>query len=297
MMTRPKQSLPDRVFDTVNFIFVTMVLLVIIYPLYYICIASISDPMSIMGGKVMFWPSGINFDGYRKILNYENIWTGYRNTIFYTVVATTINVVVTLMAGYALSRRDLPGRTFFISLFMFTMFFSGGLIPTFLFVKSLKMYDTIWPMILLGTVSVWNLIITKTYFQENIPQELLEAAVIDGCDDYTFFRKVVLPLSRAIVAVLVIYYAVGHWNSYFNALIYLKSESKYPLQLFLRQVLMQNQFYDEMSIDNENAVNAMMIAESMKYGMIIISSLPILVLYPFLQKYFVQGVMIGAVKG
>ncbi|MDD3766623.1 MAG: carbohydrate ABC transporter permease [Eubacteriales bacterium] len=296
-MTRPKQSFPDRVFDTVNFIFVTMVMLVIIYPMYYICIASISDPMSIMGGKVMFWPSGINFDGYQKILNYESIWTGYRNTIFYTVFATTINVVVTLMAGYALSRRDLPGRTFFISLFMFTMFFSGGLIPTFLFVKSLKMYDTIWPMILLGTVSVWNLIITKTYFQENIPQELLEAAVIDGCDDYTFFRKVVLPLSRAIVAVLVIYYAVGHWNSYFNALIYLKTESKYPLQLFLRQVLMQNQFYDEMSIDNENAVNAMMIAESMKYGMIIISSLPILVIYPFLQKYFVQGVMIGAVKG
>ncbi|MBP3361853.1 MAG: carbohydrate ABC transporter permease [Clostridia bacterium] len=292
-----KENKTDRIFDVCNWSCIIIFFLIVLYPLYYIVIASVSDPQEVMNGNVLFAPAGLTLEGFKRVLAYEGMYIGYKNTVFYTVAGTIINLVVTLAAGYSLSRPDLYARKFFTSLFVMTMFFSGGLIPTFLIVKSYGMYNTIWPMLLLGAVNVWNLIITKSFFENNIPVSLLESAQLDGCDDMRFFFKMALPLSKAIIAVLTVYYAVGHWNSYFNAFIYLKDEDKFPLQLFLRQILLQNQFNDELSIESSNSMESMFIAESMKYGMIILSTLPILMVYPFVQKFFVQGVMIGAIKG
>ena len=297
MKSRSNRLSPDWKFDLVNGALILMITLLILYPLYFIVIASFSDPNAIARGRVWFLPKNITLEGYRRILEYKKIWLGYKNTILYTGVGTFVNVSFTMMAGYALSRKDLPLRGLWIGIFMFTMFFDGGLIPRFLFLKNLGLYNNFWVMILPTAVSVWNLIIAKTFFENSIPDELLEAAQLDGCGDLRFFASIVFPLSKAIMAVLAVYYAVGHWNEYFNAMIYLKDESKFPLQLFLRQVLLQNQFQDEIMINNADAEKNALIAESMKYGIIILSSLPVFVMYPFMQKYFVKGVMIGAVKG
>lgn len=297
MKSRSKRLSPDWKFDLINGALILIITLLILYPLYFIVIASFSDPSAIARGRVWFLPKDITLEGYRRILEYKNIWIGYKNTVLYTGVGTFVNVSFTMMAGYALSRKDLPLRGLWIGIFMFTMFFDGGLIPRFLFLKNLGLYNNFWVMILPTAVSVWNLIIAKTFFENSIPDELLEAAQLDGCGDLRFFASIVVPLSKAIMAVLTVYYAVGHWNEYFNAMIYLKDESKFPLQLFLRQVLLQNQFQDEIMINNADAEKNALIAESMKYGIIILSSLPVFVMYPFMQKYFVKGVMIGAVKG
>ena len=286
----------DRIFDILNYVFLTLCLLIVAYPLYFIVIASVSDPTAVYAGKVILWPARFTLEGYQRILDYESFFTGYRNTVIYTVVGTTVNVLITIPGAYALSRKDLVGRNFFMMGVTFTMIFSGGLIPTYLLVISLNLYNTMWALILPVAVSAWNLIVARTFFQQTIPDELLEAATLDGAGNTQFFLRVVLPLSKSIIAVMVLFYAVNHWNSYFNALIYLKSAEKYPLQLVLRNILFENSLGD-MVEDASTLALQQRLGDLIKYGIIIASSLPLLILYPFLQRFFIQGVMIGAVKG
>ncbi|MBQ9290177.1 MAG: carbohydrate ABC transporter permease [Clostridia bacterium] len=286
----------DRIFDILNYVFLTLCLLIVAYPLYFIVIASVSDPTAVYAGKVILWPARFTLEGYQRILDYESFFTGYRNTVIYTVVGTTVNVLITIPGAYALSRKDLVGRNIFMMGVTFTMIFSGGLIPTYLLVISLNLYNTMWALILPVAVSAWNLIVARTFFQQTIPDELLEAATLDGAGNTQFFLRVVLPLSKSIIAVMVLFYAVNHWNSYFNALIYLKSAEKYPLQLVLRNILFENSLGD-MVEDASTLALQQRLGDLIKYGIIIASSLPLLILYPFLQRFFIQGVMIGAVKG
>lgn len=289
-------SMADRVFDILNYVILTLCLLIVAYPLYFIVIASVSDPTAVYAGKVILWPSRFTLEGYQRILDYESFFTGYRNTVIYTVVGTAINVLITIPGAYALSRKDLVGRNIIMMGVTFTMIFSGGLIPTYLLVISLNLYNTMWALILPVAVSAWNLIVARTFFQETIPDELLEAATLDGAGNTQFFLRVVLPLSKSIIAVMILFYAVNHWNSYFNALIYLKSADKYPLQLVLRNILFENSLGD-MVEDASTLALQQRLGDLIKYGIIIASSLPLLILYPFLQRFFIQGVMIGAVKG
>ena len=286
----------DRIFDILNYVFLTLCLLIVAYPLYFIVIASVSDPTAVYAGKVILWPARFTLEGYQRILDYESFFTGYRNTVIYTVVGTTVNVLITIPGAYALSRKDLVGRNIFMMGVTFTMIFSGGLIPTYLLVISLNLYNTMWALILPVAVSAWNLIVARTFFQQTIPDELLEAATLDGAGNTQFFLRVVLPLSKSIIAVMVLFYAVNHWNSYINALIYLKSAEKYPLQLVLRNILFENSLGD-MVEDASTLALQQRLGDLIKYGIIIASSLPLLILYPFLQRFFIQGVMIGAVKG
>ena len=286
----------DRIFDILNYVFLTLCLLIVAYPLYFIVIASVSDPTAVYAGKVILWPARFTLEGYQRILDYESFFTGYRNTVIYTVVGTTVNVLITIPGAYALSRKDLVGRNIFMMGVTFTMIFSGGLIPTYLLVISLNLYNTMWALILPVAVSAWNLIVARTFFQQTIPDELLEATTLDGAGNTQFFLRVVLPLSKSIIAVMVLFYAVNHWNSYFNALIYLKSAEKYPLQLVLRNILFENSLGD-MVEDASTLALQQRLGDLIKYGIIIASSLPLLILYPFLQRFFIQGVMIGAVKG
>ena len=289
-------SRADQVFDAVNYVILTLCLLVVAYPLYFIVIASVSDPTAVYAGRVVLWPASFTLEGYRRILDYASFFTGYRNTILYTLVGTVVNVAITIPGAYALSRKDLVGRNIMMMGITFTMIFSGGLIPTYLLVIQLNLYNTMWALILPAAVSSWNFIVARTFFQQTIPDELLEAATLDGAGNTQFFLRIVLPLSKSIIAVMVLFYAVNHWNSYFNALIYLKSAEKYPLQLVLRNILFENSLGD-MVEDASTLALQQRLGDLIKYGIIIASSLPLLILYPFLQRYFIQGVMIGAVKG
>mgnify|MGYP001405480405 CR=1 FL=1 len=278
----------------IGLVILLIVFLLVAYPLYFIIIASISDPSKVSLGEVWLIPKDITLSGYQLIFENEQIWTGYKNTIFYTVVGTFFNLLFTLPAAYALSRKDLIGRNLFMYIIVFTMFFSGGLIPTYLLVQDLGLYNTFWAMVLPTAVSAWNLIIARTFFQTNIPKELEEAAEMDGCSDMQFFIRIVLPLSKAIIAVMGLFYAVSHWNEFFNALIYLKDQERFPLQLILRDILIQTQFEGQSSgIGAEQAAEQ---ANLIRYGVIIVASVPVLILYPFIQKYFVKGVMLGAIK-
>ncbi len=290
------RSKADKAFDILDYVLLTIALLLVAYPLYFVVIASISDPIAVYEGRVILYPIRPTLEGYQRILSYSSLFVGYKNTLLYTLAGTAINLVLTITAGYALSRKDLVGCNVMMMGVMFTMIVSGGMIPNYLLVQELNLYNTMWALILPGAVSTWNLIVTRTFFQQTIPDELREAADLDGCDDVTFFLRVVLPLSSAIIAVMILFYAVGHWNSYFNALIYLSSTSKYPLQLVLRNILIVNTL-DDMVNDVATQAAQQRMGDLIKYGMIIISSLPLLVLYPFLQKYFVHGVMVGAIKG
>ena len=291
-----RRSRGDVIFDTINVILVSVFLLLLLYPIYFILIASISNPDYVNTGAITFLPRGITFEGYARVFNEPNVWIGYRNTILYTVLGTTINVALTMTAGYALSRKELVGRSIIMRLIVFTMLFSGGLIPTYLIVKGLGMTNTIWAMVIPNAVSAWNLIIARTYIQESIPQELLEASLIDGCSYSRFFTAVVLPLSGALIAVLVLMYSVAHWNSFFNGLIYLQDYKKYPLQLILRDILLA--YKTTGAADDAKTLTEMQrIADLMKYALIFVASFPVMVLYPFLQRFFVKGIMIGAIKG
>ena len=289
----------DRLFDALNSIFLFLVLISVLYPLYFVLIASVSDPTEVNTGKVWLVPKGVSLEGYKKIFEDQEIWRGYRNTIVYSVLGTAINLILTLPAAYALSRKDLRGRNAVMFGIAFTMFFHGGLIPTYLLIRSLGMVNTIWAMVIPEAVVAWNLIVSRTYFQSSIPDEILEAAIIDGCSNTRFFAQVVMPLSKAILSVMLLFYGVAHWNEFFRALIYLRDKQLYPLQLILREILIQHRVSDEALHvgDLEMAHLARDVAELIKYGVIVVASLPVLILYPFLQKYFVQGVMIGAIKG
>jgi putative aldouronate transport system permease protein len=292
------RSRNDKWFDVINYTALTLIALIVLYPLYFVLIASFSDPSSVVNGETWILPKGLTFEGYTRIFKEGSIWVGYKNTILYTCVGTTINVLLTLLAGYALSRKDLYGRNVIMVYLLITLFFSGGLIPTYLVVKQLHLLNTMRALILPKAVSVFNIIIARTFFQETIPIELLEQANIDGCSDFTFFSRIVLPLSKAIIAVLALFYAIGYWNSYFDALIYLGDEKMYPLQLVLRNILVvQNELASKFVTDVESADVQQRIANLLKYGVIIVASLPLLIVYPFIQRYFVKGVMIGSVKG
>lgn len=290
-------SKDDAVFNLIiNFLLVVIVLIVL-YPLYFVIIASVSTPEAVNGGEVLFKPEGFSFDGYKKIFGDMRIWNGYKNTLIYTLFGTLLGVFATLLAGYSLSRKDLPGRKIIMGMFIFTMYFNGGLIPTYMVVKGLDLINKPLVMIILGSVGVYNIIIARTFFQTTISNELLEAAMIDGCTNGVFFFKIVLPVSKAVTAVIALYYAVQHWNAFFNALIYLHEQKFYPLQLVLREILVGSQTVMQNITDIESLGEQQRMAEQIKYGVIIVSSLPVLIMYPFVQKFFVKGVMIGSVKG
>ena len=289
----------DHVYTFLVYFVVIGVIVLIGYPLYNIIIYSFSDPNAIYQGKVLFYPVNVTLDAYRQVITYKQVWLGYRNSLFYTVAGTLINLIVTTLAAFPLSRKDLKGRSFVTLLFTFTMFFGGGLVPTYMLILNLGMIDTIWALLIPGAMSVWNMIIMRTFFQSSIPEELYEATLLDGGSDWHFLSRIVLPLSKSIMAVMTLYYAVGHWNSYFSAMIYLNSDRLAPLQVFLRRILVLN----EVDADVMNLVNIADLAEIkrrmelMKYVLIIVASVPMLILYPFIQKYFIKGVMIGSIKG
>ncbi|MCS7462864.1 carbohydrate ABC transporter permease [Paenibacillus doosanensis] len=287
----------DRLFNAVNLAVLSVILVAVLYPLIFVISASISDPMLVLQGKVWLWPKALSFEAYHRVFQNGDILIGYRNTILYTLAGTFINIVLTVAGAYPLARKDFVGRNVLMALFTFTMFFSGGIIPTYLVVKSLGIVNTFWVMVLPNAVSVFNLIIMRTFFHNSIPIELQESAFMDGASNLRILWNIVLPLSKPVIAVLILYYAVGHWNSFFNALIYLSDRARYPLQLILRELLIQNQMEQMLSGDSESMVQQMMIAEGLKYAIIIVSSLPVLIMYPFLQKYFEKGMMIGAIKG
>lgn len=292
-----KNSMADNIFLFFVYTFVTLLTLLILYPLWFVVIASISDPSLVSSGQVLLFPKGITFEGFRYILDDKRIWMGYYNTIRYTFCGTLLALFITLPAGYALSRTDMAGRGIIMKFLIVTKYFSGGLIPTYLVVKALGLVDTPYVLMILGSFNVFNLILCRTYFANTMPIELQEAAELDGCNIFQYFWRVVLPLSKSIIAIMVLYYAVGHWNSFFNALIYVNDSKLYPLQLILRDILIQGQSVDITVTDPEQIEMMRQIAMTIKYGVIIVSSLPVLVMYPFVQKHFVKGVMIGSVKG
>ncbi len=292
-----KNNMADNIFLFFVYFFVVLVTLLILYPLWFVVIASISDPSLVSSGKVLLFPKGITFEGFRYILDDKRIWIGYYNTIRYTFCGTILALFITLPAGYALSRTDMSGKGVIMKLLIVTKYFSGGLIPTYLVVKALHLVDTPYVLMILGSFNVFNLILCRTFFVNTMPIELQEAAELDGCNLFQYFWKVVLPLSKAIIAIMVLYYAVGHWNSFFNALIYVNDSKLYPLQLILRDILIQGQSVDITVTDPEQLEMMRQIAKTIKYGVIIVSSLPVLVMYPFVQKHFVKGVMVGSVKG
>ncbi|WP_314591148.1 carbohydrate ABC transporter permease [Paenibacillus terrigena] len=292
-----RESGSDKAFTIVNYVILSIVLLIILYPLIYVVSASFSSSYAVLSGKVWLWPVEPSLDGYKAVFKNKNILTGFQNTVFYTIAGTLINVIMTILAAYPLSRRDFNGRNVFMLIFVFTMMFSGGLIPTYFIVKELHMIDTVWAMLIPTALSVWNVIIMRTYFQTTIPHELLEASQMDGCNDFRFLRSIVLPLSGPILAVIALFYAVGHWNQYFNAMIYLKDPELYPLQLILRDILVQNEVKIDMLGDVKTAAARQGLRELLKYSLIVVSSVPLLIVYPFVQKFFVKGVMIGSIKG
>ncbi|MBB6672395.1 carbohydrate ABC transporter permease [Cohnella nanjingensis] len=274
------------------------VFLIVAYPLYFVVIASVSDQTLVATGQVTLFPRGFSTFGYEEIFKDPRIWTGYGNTIIYTVLGTFVNLLFTLPAAYALSRPEFRARRMLMFLFVFTMFFSGGLIPTYILMKSLHLTNTMWVFILPFSVNVFNLIIARTFFEASLPKELFESASMDGCTHFKFFTLVAMPLSKAVVSVIALYYLVAHWNDFFTGLVYIRSNELQPLQIVLRDILLSNQVFSQGAGSGGNAGGyAQQFADQVKYGVIIVSTLPILLVYPFIQKYFEKGVMIGSVKG
>lgn len=292
-----KEKNGDKIFVTLNYIFLTIAGLVVLYPLIYIVSSSLSASTAVIAGKVWLLPVQPTFRGYKAVFAYNRIWTGYANSFYYAIVGTCINLVVTMLAAYPLARKDLVGRKFFLGMFVFTMLFSAGLIPTYLLVDKLNLVNTRWALWLPQALQVWYLIIAITYLQSNIPDELYEAAQIDGCSNIRFLTRIVLPLAKPLLAVLVLFYAVYHWNAFFDAFIYLKEKRLYPLQLILREILVANQV-DPMMMSNIAELEKLQgLMELLKYAIIVVASLPVLALYPFVQKFFIKGIMVGSLKG
>ena len=294
-----KRSYSDKIFDIVNLLVMVILLVIFVWPLWFVVIASFSNPNQVWMGEVVLWPKGFTLISYETLLEYERIWVGYRNTLFYTVVGTLVNLVMTVCGAYPLSRKDFIPRHFFMFLFMLTMYFSGGLIPTYLVVNKVGLVNSPWAMIIPGACSIYNVIITRTYFINSIPSTLQDAAELDGANSFQYLMRVVLPLSKPIIAVIALYYAVGHWNDFYTALIYINKQEYMPLQSFLRDILMSNKMTlnDMQGLDAAATEARMRLAQTLKYSVIIVSTVPVLCIYPFIQKYFVKGVMIGSVKG
>jgi len=290
-----RDSAGDRLFVIVLSVISLLILVVVVYPLLFVLSSSLSSGDAVMFGKVTFLPVGFSAEGYKLVFQEASLIRGFRNSVLYTGLGTLINIIMTTLLAFPLSRRRMPGHNTIMFLVVFTMFFSGGLIPTFLIVNRLGMVDTIWAMVIPSAISTFNLIIMRTYFQNSIPEELYESASLDGCGYFRYLIRIVLPLSKPILAVLVLYYAVGHWNSYFDALIYLRSSRLISLQLALRNILLANQVTSNSG--GEGFGEVAKIGLTVKYAVIVVSSIPVIILYPFIQKYFIKGVMIGALKG
>ncbi|MDB6353147.1 carbohydrate ABC transporter permease [Trichococcus sp. K1Tr] len=292
---KKKRKLTDTLFDIGVYGFAILLMLLIIYPLWFVIIASFSNPAEVANGNVWFWPSEWKLDGYIELFKQDIIWRSYFNTIIYTVVGTFVALAVNIPAGYALSRKDLVGRKWISLFYIIPMFVGGGLIPTYLIIKEFGLLDTFWVMVLPFAVSTFNIIIARTFFSTSLPEGLWEAAQIDGCNTFRYFFSFVIPLSKAILAVIGLWTAVGIWNSWFNALIYLTNEDLQPLQLVLRRILIANESLLG-ATSGSLATELRQLSDMMKYAAIVVSTLPIMCLYPFLQKYFNQGVMIGSIK-
>jgi len=292
-----KKTLSDRVFDCFNVIIMIALLIIFLWPLWFVVIASISDPKLVLAGEVLVLPKGLTFDGYLKILQYDQIWVGYRNTIFYTLVGTAASLILSICMAFAMSEKSFAPRKILMVFFMITMYFGGGLIPTFLLLKNLKIVNTPFAIWIPGLISVYNSLIIRSYFMNSIPGELREAATLDGAGQGNYLLKIVVPLSKPVFAVVGLYYAVAYWNNYTKGLYYIYDRNLLPLQNILRDLLTSSRMVQDLSEDPEAARQAMELVQSMKYGIIIAAALPMMVLYPFIQKYFVKGVMVGAVKG
>ena len=289
-------SLNDKIFYIVITVILTLFFIMVLYPCIFVISASFSSGTAVQSGKVVLFPVDFSLEGYKTVFHTNTVWIGFRNSLFYTVVGTVINVAMTLTAAYCLSRHDLPGRNGIMLLFTFTMFFSGGIIPLYLTIRNLGIYNSIWAMVLPVAVSAYNLIVCRSFFEAGVPDELLEASKVDGCSDFTFFFKIAIPLSSTIIAVMCLFYATAMWNQFFNALMYLQDDNKMPLQVVLRNLVLMNQA-NQMGSSGDAMVTKQKLAEQLKYCIVVVSAAPLLIVYPFIQKYFAKGVTIGAVKG
>jgi len=291
-----KESFGDKVFLTIIYTFLIFVVVIVLYPLIYILSSSLSSPLAVSSGKVWLWPVDFSLEGYKAIFSNSQVLVGYANSLFYTFFGTIVSVTLTVLFAYPLSRKSFYGRNVLMIFILFTMLFSGGLIPEYLVVKNLHMLDTRWALIIPKAIAVWQVIIAVTFFRTSIPEEIVEASEMDGCSDLRFLWSVVLPLSKPIIAVLVLMYAIFQWNSYFDAMLYLKSEALFPLQVVLRNILILNTT-SSASIDAQKLMDMKQLADLMKYSLIVVASLPVLIIYPFVQRHFMKGVLIGSVKG
>ena len=290
-----KESVGDHVFNVFNTILMILISIVIVYPLWYVILASITDPAIVNSGKFLLIPTGLYVSGYEEAFDYPQLWSGYLNSIIYTIVGVVVALVATIPGAYALSRRDMAGRKGIMFLFTFTMFFNGGMIPLYLTIKAVNIYNTMWAIVLPIGVSVYNLIVCRSFFEANLPQELLEASKLDGCSDFGFFFKIAIPLSSTIIAVMVLFYATGLWNIYFNAIMFLQDEDKMPLQVVLRNLILSNQLM--MGTSGSEMAEKQKLVDQLKYVIVTLAAFPLVIVYPFVQKYFAKGVMVGAVKG
>ncbi|THF84477.1 carbohydrate ABC transporter permease [Cohnella fermenti] len=298
---RIKPSRPDRIFELANMFFLCLLLLVVLYPLVYVTSASVSDPQDVNSGSMWLYPMHVTIEGYHRVFQNPDILTGYRNTILYTILGVLINLAVMVPCAYTLSRKDLPYRNAMMMFMLVTMFFSGGLIPSYLLVKNLHLLDTFWALVIPNAANVWSIIVIRTFFQSTIPREVEEAAEMDGCSVFRLFGRIVLPLSAPILAVMALFQGVGHWNAYFNAMIYLSNRDLFPLQLVIREILVLQEMSVSMLMNGSGDMEVMAeqarIADIVKYAVKIVSALPLLIVYPFLQRFFVKGMLIGSVKG
>lgn len=291
-----KTSFENKTYYAVVYTIIIFLIVIVLYPLVYIVSSSFSSPAAVSAGKVVLFPVELSLRGYEAVFQYKEVWIGYRNTVFYTIVGTVINVILSMFTGYALSVRGLPLKKTLTFLFTFTMIFSGGLIPTYLLLLKLNIVNTVFAMLIPGAINITNMILARTFIM-SIPRELQEAAFIDGTSYAKYFFKIVIPLSKPIIAVLFLYYAIGHWNSYFNAMIYLSNRDLFPLQLFLRDILINNSLSANVVLDAKEAASMQGMQDLLKYSLIVVSTVPILCIYPFVQKYFNKGVMMGSLKG
>lgn len=290
-----KESVGDHVFNVFNTILMIIISIVIIYPLWYTIVASFTDPVIVNTGKFLLIPTEFYANGYKEAFSYPNLWSGYKNNIIYTVISVIVSICVTVPGAYALSRKDMAGRRGLMFLFTFTMFFNGGMIPMYLTIKSLHLYNTMWALICPAAVSVYNMIVCRSFFESSLPNELLEASKLDGCSDFGFFFKIAIPLSSTIIAVMVLFYATAMWNVYFNAIMFIQDEIKMPLQVILRNLVLANQLVQGAS--GAEMVEKLKLVDQLKYVIVTLAAFPLIIIYPFVQKYFAKGVMIGAVKG
>jgi multiple sugar transport system permease protein/putative aldouronate transport system permease protein len=291
------ETAEDKVFAVVVYGILTLMLLTVLYPLIYVVSSSFSSPGAVAAGRVILWPVDLSLEGYKAVFSNSMIGTGYINSVIYTTAGTLINICFTLIAAYPLACSNLPFKNGIMVLFTFTMLFSGGMIPDYILLRNLRMLNTRFAMLIPGAIAAYNMIITRTFISASIPQELREAADMDGCSDIQYFLAVVLPLSKAVIAVITLYYAVAHWNSYFNAFLYLTNKNLFPLQIVLRDILIANSIDPSAILDPELASAKQGMADLLKFSLIIVSSLPVMMIYPFIQKYFIKGVMIGSIKG